>query len=461
MYVHQSNVNPSHNLAAEGRNQMKMQRSRVFNGFLSTALLSVLSASALADNWFILDGTEPPGAEKLRVYGLLQPTYQSDLSSRAHGLTGSEAVNEGKYPLYSTIAPSYKSTSSFYLFRVRLGVRGAINPEINYETVAEMGVNALTTQPSGSYSVQLAEGSVTLNKITGARLRFGLFKTPGPEEGLRTAIDYVNFTNVTSQFINYQPVTATSTTPSSTGGFPATTSSGVRAFRDTGLEAFDAFQTGRWEHTYAVMIGNGSTLNAMDENNGKAFYGRIQTSYLFDPTSNARSKGRNEATLFLWGQTGTQLFNDTDYRAQRNGAGLVVVKHPYNFTAEYMRGSGMIVLTPLFPGGTTNVFPGSDNKSDGWYVDGGVFVDKAVKLGVRYDVLNQLTNMSALTREYKTLTFGAMYYFDKNARIALNYEMRSLRFPGSTPADGATYVNQGAVKNAIGNRICVQATIVF
>ena len=433
----------------------------MLSNLVALILLGSATAGVRADNWFILDGTEPPDVEKLKVFGLLQPTYQDDQSSQAHGLTGGEVANEGKYPLYSTIAPGYKSTSSFYLFRVRLGVRGALNPDINYETVAEMGVNALTTQPSGDYRFQLAEGSVTFNKIPGVRLRFGLFKTPGSEESLRTAIDYVNFTNITSQFINYQPVTASGSTPNGYGGYAATTSSGVRAFRDTGLEAFDAFQSGHWEYSYAAMVGNGGSLNALDENGGKAIYGRLQTSYLFDATSNARSKNRNDATLFLWGQTGTQLFNDIDYRANRDGAGIVVVKYPYNFTAEYMRGSGMVLLSPLFPNGTFDVFPGEENKSNGWYLDGGVFVNKEIKLGVRYDVLNQLTNVSALTREYKTLTLGAMYYFDKSARIALNYEIRDLRFPGSTAADGANFINQDAVKNAIGNRIGVQATIVF
>lgn len=438
-----------------------MRQSWNLVSFVLAVWLAVTPTVSYADNWFIQDGVEPPGAEKVKVFGLLQPTYQSDFSHRASGLVGSEAANNGKYPLYSTLAPSYKSTSSFYLFRVRLGVRGALDPDINYEAVAEMGVNALTTQPSGSYNTELAEGSITLNKIPGARLRLGIFKTPGLEEGLRTAIDYVNFTNLTSQFINYQPARATSSTPDANGGYSATTASGVRAFRDTGIQVFDAFRVGSWEHSYAAMVGNGSTLNALDENNGKAFYGRIQTSYLFDSTANGFTKNRNDATLFLWGHTGTQNFNDMDYRAHREGAGLAVVRSPYNFTAEYVRGAGMVLLTPLFPGGAMNVFPGSENKSDGWYLDGGYYLNKTIKLGVRYDVLNQLKNVSVLSREFKTLTLGAMYYFDKTARIAFNYEIRDLRFPSSSPSSGALYTNQNSVKEAIGNRFAVQATVAF
>ncbi len=165
-------------------------------------VFSILIASpAWAENWFTVDGTERPGAPAVKVFGLIQPTYQQDYSDKVYGLMGSEAVNEGKYPYVALIAPGYKSLSSFYLLRVQLGAREAVYDMTNYEVVWEYGANALTTQPGRSFNTELAEGSITFNHIPGARICVGLFKTPGEEEGVRTAVDYVNFTIVTFRFL--------------------------------------------------------------------------------------------------------------------------------------------------------------------------------------------------------------------------------------------------------------------
>ncbi len=439
--------------------KVKAGRDRLFQLLGVASIFMPLLAHA--DNWFMLDGVEPPDSLPVRMFGLLQPTYQQDFSRRVGGLVGTEVNDDGKFPVNSLIAPGYKSTSSFYLFRVRLGSRGAIDPETNYEAVAELGANALTTQPSGQYHIELAEGSITYNHLPGARFRFGLFKTPGPEEGLRTAIDYVNFTSVTSQLINYQPVSPVTGTPVAYGGVLANASSGVRAFRDTGIQIFDDFRSGQMEYTYAAMIGNGSTLNQTDDNSGKTTYWRVQATYLFDPKSTALSKNRDDVTAFIWRHDGKQNFNNSDYSAVRDGVGVAATKYPFNFTAEYKRGSGMIYVQPLFAQQAGTVFVERSNKSSGWYLDGGYFVAPKVKLGVRYDVLDHLTNVPALERSYKTLTFGGIYWFSKASRIALNYEIRKFAFPGSVSADGDSYINQRQVGNAIGNRVSVQATLTF
>ncbi|NIR93312.1 MAG: phosphate-selective porin O and P, partial [Gammaproteobacteria bacterium] len=48
--------------------------------------------------------------------------------------------------------------------------------------------------------------------------------------------------------------------------------SSVAAARDTGVQVFDTFKIGSWEHSYAVMIGNGNGLNQGDNDNNKDTY---------------------------------------------------------------------------------------------------------------------------------------------------------------------------------------------
>ncbi len=430
---------------------------------ISTALALALVIStewAWGENWFMTDGTEPVGAPAVRVFGLIQPTYQQDYSSKVTGFNGIEAGNEGKYPYAALIAPGYKSLSSFYLFRVRLGARGAIDDLTNYEVVGEYGSNALTTQPGQSFNSELAEASVTFNHIPGARLRMGLFKTPGNEEGLRTAIDYVNFTNVTARFINYQPVQPKAGT-SVAYGQAGETSSGVRAYRDMGVEVFDAFTRGNSEAGYAFMVGNGSTLNQTDDNNGKAVYGRLQWSYLLAPSTGYPDQGREDVTAFIWRHDGKQQFGPADYRAIRQGVGISVARQPYHLTMEYMRGEGMVLAAPLFFGDPIPVFPDLTNRGYGWYVDAGVFVTPHVMVEARYDVLDLLPNLAPMEQRFNTATLGVQYYFSKKARVAFNYEIRELKFPGVTPADATVYNNEKKVTDAIGNRLAIQVTLKF
>ena len=420
---------------------------------------SFLCTAAFAENWFIKDGTEKPDAKALRVYGLVQPTYQYDFSNKVDNLTGNEARFNDEYATYSSIPPGYSSTSSFYLFRVRLGARGLVEPNINYEVVGEYGSNALTTKAENDYNVQLAEGSVTLNHIPGMRIRLGLFKVPGPEEALRTAIDYVNFTNVTFRLINYQPVKRNSSY-TSLKGIPVDSKTGVRAFRDTGIELFDAFQFGNQEFTYAVMGANGSTLNEIDDNRNKAVYGRLQWSWIFDDAVDYYDTARQDLSIFAWYQQGDQEFDGENYNTVRQGLGFSYVRQPYHLTAEYMWGDGMIVLPSTFRDGPGLVFPDSENEGRGWYVDAGLFVNRNVAVEARYDVLEMLTNDSQMETTLKTTTIGVQYYFSKKNRVALNYEFRNYDL-AAVPVSPTFWNATDQLNNATGDRLAVQYTLRF
>ena len=46
----------------------------------------------------------------------------------------------------------------------------------------------------------------------------------------------------------------------------------VGAFRDIGIQVFDTFKATNWEHSYAIMVGNGNGLNYGDNDGNKDVY---------------------------------------------------------------------------------------------------------------------------------------------------------------------------------------------
>ena len=134
----------------------------------------------------------------------MQPTYQKDLS-------------HGSGPEPTRIGPNLETQEQFQFYRARIGFRGVATPlsnKINYFTLVEFGLNGPTD--GGEFgkrtAVRLTDASITLNFIPRARLRFGLFKTPGPEElfqGIAT-LEYINFSWVGNQLMleRFAPIKA-------------------------------------------------------------------------------------------------------------------------------------------------------------------------------------------------------------------------------------------------------------
>lgn len=212
-----------------------------------------------------------------------------------------------------------------------------------------------------------------------------------------------------------------------------------------------------WEHAMHIIQAHHQT----DDNNSKTIYGRLQWSYLFAPSSGYPVPDREDITVFIWRHDGKQQFGTSDFRTIREGIGVTAVRQPYHLTAEYMRGEGMILATPLFFGDSIPVFPERTNTGHGWYVDAGMFVTKRVMIEARYDVLDLLPNLAPMEQRLNTLTLGLQYYFSKNARVAFNYEFREFEAPRATPADGDLYTNTKKVEDAVGNRLAIQATLKF
>ena len=432
-----------------------------------------------AANWLMLQGTEPEGQSKrIHLWGFVQVQYQKDNSDPNAG---------GGYIPPKLIGPNLQEQDQFNINRARIGLRGTgfpLDGKVNYFLLAEFGNNGITAP--GDRNVRLTDASITLNHIPGARVRAGLFKYPGSEEGLQAihVFDYINFTTATNQLLlerfpndngtfESQSNNAPIGLPSSTG-IGAFTSS-VGAFRDTGVQVFDTFKVDDWEHSYAVMIGNGNGLNY---GNADGFY----DTYLYwssELVFGGKGGRRQGLKMFAWNQDGKRLLdstNDTTYNPtthdrKRSGLGVKYLQRPFRVSAEYMTGEGMIFvgqdkstfdINPAAPVGN-----GADGEADGYYLEGGWYIPNTKwEIDLRYDVYNRLTNDTTFPGgpnvgknfefKFETVTIGAQYHINKKTRI--NMEVSTRDFEAVDFSEGA---GPNANLDGVNERYAVQLTHIF
>ena len=449
---------------------MKMQRIRkqIAVGSASVGLM-LSSVTAFGANWLTLQGTEPQGSEQLaKVWGFVQVQYQDDKSDPNAG---------GGYIPPKLIAPDWDSQSAFNVNRARIGVRGVAMPldqKINYFLLLEMGNNAIT-EPSGSFA-KATDASVTFNHFKGARIRAGLFKYPGAEEGMQAihVFDYINFTWVTGQMLlerfpnrNYTSNIPPQSLPPETplNGYER----GVGAFRDVGVQLFDWFKVGNnWEISYAAMVGNGNGLNFSDNDDNKDVYLYASTEKVYG----GRGPRREGLKFFAWAQSGKRtadltndgIYNPAEYDRDRYGFGGKYLRKGVRVTAEYMVGEGMIWQAPHNP--SFGIGPGQGNpnapgnganaEGKGFYVEGGYrFPGTKWELDLRYDQYNRLDG-NRFQIDFERTTFGVQYFFNPRVRAAFNYEMRSADAPNFPSGVGPN----GNV-DGIDDRIAVQITAIW
>jgi len=440
----------------------------------AVSLMGIVT-SANAANWLMLQGTEPAGtAERAHLWGFIQVEYQKDTS---------EANAAGGYIPPKLIGPNLTSQSAFNVSRARIGVRGAPIPldnNINYFLLAEFGNNGITYE-SGS-TAKLTDASVTFNHIPGFRVRTGLFKYPGAEESLQAihTFDYVNFTEVTNQLLlerfpnrshpgptgNVNPCDPKATSACNLNAFDRP----VGAFRDVGIQIFDAIRSGDWETTYAVMYGNGNGLEFSDLDDNKDLYYYFSTEKVYGEEGGPFREGLK---LFAWSQTGKRSFDGDNngtrekYNRDRSGLGLKYLKKPWRFTTEFMKGDGMIWNGPDKPAwslgntaaSTTN--PNADDngllaKANGWYVEGGWYIPGTNwELDLRFDQYHRLDGRTNQL-DWDTWTAGAQYHINKKTRLTFNYAVRDIEAPKFAPN-----VGPNAQLSGINNRIAVQVTAIY
>lgn len=441
----------------------RMRCGSVLIGFL------LISANAFGANWLTLQGTEPQGAEQLaKVWGFVQVQYQDD---------SSDPNGAGGYIPPKLIAPNWQSQSAFNVNRARIGVRGVAMPldqKINYFILVEFGNNGIT-EPENSVA-KATDASVTFNHLKGARVRAGLFKYPGSEEGLQAihVFDYINFTWVTAQMTlerfpnaNYTPNNPAQALPPEIAfnGFDR----GVGAFRDVGVQVFDWFNVGdNWELSYAVMVGNGNGLNFSDNDDNKDTYLYASAEKVFG----GKGARRQGLKFFAWSQSGVRtadltndaIYNPVEYDRDRYGFGFKYLRNGWRATAEYIVGDGMIWQAPhnpsfgIGPGQGNPLAPGNGALAEGmgYYVEGGWRIPKTKwELDLRYDEYNRLDG-NLFQIDFKRTTLGVQYFFNPRVRLALNYEIRE----GNAPNFPAGAGPNGQV-GGIGDRIALQITAIW
>jgi hypothetical protein len=425
----------------------------------------LVAGNAQATNWLRLQGGEDPGSGgRAKVWGFLQPTYQKD-------------VSKGTGPEPTRIGPNLDGQEQFQLFRARIGVRGTplpLDDSVNYFIMAEFGHNAATD--GGRFGSRtpgrLMDASVTVSKITGARVRFGLFKTPGPEETFQgiPALDYINFTWVGNQLMLERYSNGISSTANGDGvPTPAESSwdTSFGAARDTGIQVFDWFKTGDWVHSYAVMIGNGAGLEpytAETVDGQHDVYAYWASEWVFG----GKGPFQQGWKTFVWSQSGKRQGDFTDdatvnpqvYNRTRYGIGTRYRRGDWRVTAEYMAGKGMIFQGPEKPNMSIGPFLSLDGKADGYYADVGYYIPGTdLEADLRYDVYHRSTENVQIAADFFRTTVGLQWHMNKKSRLILNYEIRSAEAENNTGTPPNTNLRNGLAQ--IGNRYGIQITTIF
>lgn len=417
---------------------------------IAAAIISGMAAStAHAANWLMLQGTEPAGAAaRAKVWGFVQAQYQKD---------DSDPNGAGGYIPPKLIGPNLDSQSAFNVNRARIGVRGTgmpLDSNVNYFILGEFGNNGITAP--GGYNAALTDASITLNHIKGARIRMGMFKTPGAEEGLQAihVFDYINFTSVTNQMLleRLPQFDDTNSAPQATpDANMAKYSRSVAAFRDTGVQVFDTFKSNNWEHSYAIMIGNGNGLNFGDNDDNKDTYLYWSSELVLGGKGGRRSGLK----LFAWNQDGqrTNALDKTQKQDRtRSGFGVKYLSKPFRVTAEAMTGEGMI-----FQGQHRPLHIYNNEEASGAYIDAGWYIANTnFEIDLRYDTCTRGENhpTSAVDDESRanTMTIGAQYHFNKKTRLNIEYADRDYE------SDTAAVEAQ---QKDVAGRMAIQVTHIF
>jgi len=507
----------------QNKKQNKTLFKRTMLGAACALALAGTAGSAMAANWLMLQGTEPAGASaRAEVWGFIQADYQADYS--VANPTAFAPLNSpvNNYAAPKMLGPNLNSQAGFNVSRARIGVRGTgfpIDDHINYFLLLEMGNNGTTRNSNSANnnaftSVKATDASITLNYIKGARVRAGLFKYPGAEESLQAiqAHDYINFTEVTNgllleRFPNQaftpcpvaaaaapvcngatgnlgQYSTAQLLAGASLNGFKAP----AGAFRDTGIQVFDAFNVGKdWELSYAGMIGNGSGIE-FDNADGKYDkYAYVSAEKKYGGTG-PKAEGLK---YFAWTQRGSRLIDLgngagagagtvaapslTSVDRNRSGFGVKYLKQPYRVTAEYIKADGMIFVGTDKPNFYFTSFSDGSSataRGRGWYVEGGWYIPNSrVELDARFDTVDRNEDRANEFR-FNKWTLGTQYHFNAKTRLTINYEIRDFKMlhpaalspvaaPAVASAANSAIVNAANNLNTVGNKLGVQLTASF
>jgi len=449
------------------------------------AILSLclfLPAGTYAVNWLMLQGTEPANVTH-RLFIFAQPSYTQDLGDAI-----SLGPNAGKRAAPSVIAPWFEDDNRFHFRRARAGVRGhftgiarnAFTEKMNYFVLAEFAPNLITYDFMGQreHAIVADHLSITANHIAGARLRFGLFKTPGLEETYQgiVAQDYIEFTDFAAREVLERFASGSSRASASVGtngsiGTPTSKSSGFNGARDWGVQMFDSFKQDDWDYTYAFMLGRGTGISDSD----RPQHPLEQYYYLSAEKDLPGGKGpwKHGTKYYSWLQNGVRVFESDplqqEYDRKRYGVGmrsqgmLFGLNDRQRLDVEFMVADGMVFVGTAggVKGGNLMYAAEDGNKSRAVSVDYGYFVTPHWEVMARWELHELLYATDGVIwtegdqRNVNTMTYGLQYHFSPKLKLAFNYIDRKVTAPNE---DFAVVQN---VVDSIGDRYSFQLTWVY
>ena len=484
----------------------------------TTGLL--LTGTASAANWLMLQGTEGKKAPDHRLFAFIQPAYDASaggdklegLVNPADGVPFPDGVGNGQYAVPNTITPDFNETSAVYLRRARLGMRGRFSGPLKNSFTSKINYFGMLALDDGLFNqdqfdtdrrpVSIDHASLTFNHIPGARVRVGLFKNPSSEEifqGVAT-IDFIQFTTfgATSVLENFYAGNAnavgTGGAVNSGAGDAQYSAYGFSAARDWGIQVFDSFKVANksWDLSYAVKIGRGESISrGSDSDNNEELYLYASAE---QNLKGGRGPRKNGIKYYAWYQDGEREFytdaSGEEFDRTRYGIGVKGLgkffgsKYKHRFAAELAYAKGMIFMGPAagVARGNATAGPGSvafaaddDNKSRALQLEYGFYLNKNWQFDIRWAREQRLYETSAdinagSGRELDETTLGVTYHFTKKSRLTFNYGFRDVKRTknydtgagiGNATVLGRIQNNVDTVTDSIGDRIGLQLTYIF
>ena len=472
-----------------------------------------LSGQAAAVDWVMAQAMEPPSTTH-KFFGIGQISYTNYYGcDKLQGLvnpgngstTTAHALLNGSYNAMCRTGPELRDQKAdFNLDNLAVGLRGNLIPgKINYFLMANFGQNAANYEPldtSRDHFASLTDATMTFSYIPGVRVRAGLMRKPGPEELYQGvgAQPYMWPTDFIArvQTEKFVRTNTKGTTPIPGQSFGAGSSSfsgwDADAGRDWGIQFFDAFKIGKWTHTYAAMVGNGSGIHSVrDYNSEKDLNLYFSTEY---DLPGGKGPGKHGVKGYVYHQRGTRNFeinaagdHSSDFDFTRHGFGIKALgeifgegRGKHRLGVDLMYANGMIFYTPTGNlvdgrfGGQIQIAAEKGNKARGMTFDYGWYMNDKWNFGVRYarhDVLYANAGTAFWSdsdkRVIKQLTFAVSYNYSPATRITFNLEPRDAKAPNPVTTGPSAAFNARATNNAdivtgaVGARFGLQVTHQF
>ena len=428
----------------------------------AAAPVKAADGQAKTQNWLMMDAVEPEGAPKFSATVSASLEYQTTQDTPL--LAGPWS---GQPDQFNRFAPRYGDGAVLRIPQAGVAVHGRLmDGALSYRATLLAGDNQLLRNERGYYDdlyIRPIDASVTVNAFPQGRLRLGLFRQPLGDEAASPRQRFIWRTHVTQQMVQERYFRS----DGSVNGDPNLDLGPVSGFRDIGVQLFDAFQTGAWEHTYALMLGLGTGIDPTLPQTGIDTYLYWSSERIFGRTG----RNRDGLKLYAWGQFGTRslqvgpLQTTQEFDRRRAGIGASLRNGRWSLSSEWIVARGMIYHGPdggTIPGrlsndGTLvagyNVLP--DSESDGGYVDLGYRPIEPLELMIRYDVLNRGTDDPNTTVRFQGLSLGGIYRITPALQVMAGYQLRDYSAPRLS-ADSTTNRLLDGVDNRFGIRLLYQ-----